>query len=257
LNLPQIKSIIKKLLHAAGLEIRPQRYTLAGLQTSPLTKTAGTILEFVGTQAVGKSTLYKACLPTIQSRWYFRHNLEGLNPESITSDRADHLHRDIFFNKMNRLDARQLDTTQSATIARQMAFVIRESLLISSHAFPRGFVLEEGLFKNFPEEVLDLSVEDAAPLWENRAFVHLRARDPDLAVERYQGRATDRRNRGIFQHQRSNDEVRCRIEADNLLFDQMIETARALDCPTFVVYAEDNFQCAVQDVLEFEKSLIL
>ncbi len=222
----------------------------------PLTKTSATILEFVGTQAIGKSTLYTACLAAIQSRWYFRHHIEGLSPESTCSDRVDHLHRDIFFNKMHRLEARQLDTMQSATIARQMAFVIRESQFISSHAFPRGFVLEEGLFKNFPEEVLDLGVEDAAPLWENRAFIHLRARDPDLAVARYQGRATDRRNRGIFQHQRSNDEVRSHIEADNLLFDQMIERARALDRPAIVVYAEDNFQCAVQDVLEFEKSMI-
>ena len=249
------KSVIKKLLSVSGLELRKPTRSMSELLDCPRKATSGTIVEFVGTQGIGKSTLYWACQKQLEDRWFFRDDLSGLGPRSVDSGQVEQLHRDIVFRRMNRVDESGSHPWRSITEARATAMVVYESLLISTHPFPRGFMLEEGLFKNFPEEVLALNDDESMALWQNRAFVHLRARDPDLAVARFQKRAVDRRSRGIIQDQESDDDLRSRIETDNLKFDRMIEKAREFHRPSIVVYAEDDFAGAVKDVLEFEKSL--
>jgi hypothetical protein len=255
LNLPNVKAVIKKLLDGIGLELRQRRSSLSKLQSYPLISTSGTTIEFIGTQGIGKTTLYNALPAPIKKRWFFRGDLLELGPNSVSSGHVEQLHRDIYFRKIHRVNTSQLDPWQSITVARQMATVIYESLMISSHYFPRGFLLEEGLFKNFPEEVLELSDDEAAPLWGNRAFVYLCARDLDVAVARFQRRTANRRNCDTFQHHLSNSEVRSRIEADNLLYDRIIEKAQAFACQSIILFAEDNFQSSVNNVLEFERSL--
>lgn len=213
------------------------------------------IVEFIGTQGIGKSTLFNTCQPSISDRWLFRDDLRKASPVSVDTGQIEYLHHALYLRRIERLCADDLNAWQTILTGRQISRVMYESLFITSHTFPKGFLLEEGLFKNFPQEVLDLSDEEAEPLWKSRAFVHLRARESDLAVARYQRRVAERRDRGIFQHQRSDQEVRSRVEADNMLFDQMVEKAKVFSCPEIVVYAEDSLQDVVQNVLDFERSL--
>jgi len=249
------KSSLKKLLNMIGIELSRRRHTISDLQSLPRLATAGSTIEFVGTQGIGKTTLFNACWPSIRNRWYSRRVLEGLGPSSVLSGSIECIHRNIFLNRINLLNSSDLDPWQNITHALQAATTIYESLMISSQDFSRGFVLEEGLFKNFPKEVLNLCDTKAAPLWEKRAFVYLRARDPDITLSRFQRREDKRRNRKIYQHYRPDDEVRSRIDADNRLFDQMIDKAKVFACPLIVINAEDRLQDAVKDVLGFERSL--
>ncbi len=238
-----------------GLELRRRRLTISDLQSLPRLATAGSTIEFIGTPGVGKTTLFNACWPSIKDRWYFRNDLKGLGPSLVLSGSIERIHRDIYVKRINLLNSSDLDPWQSITHALQAATVIYESLMTSSQDFSRGFVFEEGLFKNFPEEVLNLCDVEAAPLWENRAFVYLRARDPDIVLTRFQLRSDERRNRKIFQHCQPDYEVRSRIDADIRLFDQMLEKAKVFACPLIVINAEDRLQDAVKDVLKFERSL--
>ena len=167
----------------------------------------------------------------------------------------EHLHRNIYFRRIKRLKKNETDPWKSITTARQMSKVIGESLTLFGNDFPRGFVLDEGLFKNFPKEVLKLGSDQADPLWTNRAFVYLRARDPDFVVSRYQGRVFERSARGLPQRPPEDDEVRARVAQDNAVFDRIVETAQGFDCPAIVVYAEDDHQDNINRILEFERQL--
>lgn len=254
-NMPDAGPTIKKLLNMVGFELRRRRHTISDLKSFPKLATAGSTLEFIGTQGVGKTTLYNACWASIKDRWYLRNDLEGLGPSSVLSGSIERIHRDILFKRINFLNSSDLDPWQSVTYALHAATIVYESLMISTQDFPRGFALEEGLFKCFPEEVLNLCDAEAKPLWKKRAFVYLRARDTDIVLTRFQLRSDERRNREIFQHYRSDHEVRSRIDADNRLFDQILEKAKVFACPLIVINAEDRLQDAVKDVLEFERSL--
>ena len=177
--------------------------------------TSGTIVEFIGTQGIGKTTLHNAIYKSIRDRWFFRHTISGTQPQIVVSTKMEHIHQNIFFNGLKRIEKSEFDAWQTTRKASQMAEVIRESLLISTQDFPRGFILEEGLFKNFPSEVLDLSAEDQDLLWQDRAFIYLRTNEPGLAVSRFQMRANERRRKGLLQHEITDQELLRRIEEDN------------------------------------------
>jgi hypothetical protein len=188
--LSDVNNFINKLLDRFNLKLSRRQAPLSELQSYPLISTSGTTIEFIGTKGIGKTTLYNALPASTKIRWFSRNVLAGLGPNAVSSGHIEQLHRDIYFRKLHRVSTSQLDAWQSITVARQMANVIYDSLMISSHFFPRGFLLEEGLFKNFPEEVLELNDGEAAPLWENRAFIYLCAKDTDAAIARFNGRAS-------------------------------------------------------------------
>lgn len=217
--------------------------------------TAGRIVEFIGTQGIGKSTLNNDLHKHFKNDWFFRSDLGKIGPADASEGGVEQLHRDIYFQKIRYLEEHQPDPWKSITVARQMSKVIGESLTILTNDFPRGFILDESLFKNFPKEVLKLASEDPSPLWQNRAFIYLRARDPDFVIARYQGRVAERNRRGLLQRQPTSEEVRAAVERDNRLFDQILDKAAAFDCPAIVVYAEDAHQNNISRILDFEKGL--
>jgi hypothetical protein len=114
--------------------------------------------------------------------------------------------------------------------------------------------MDESLFKNFPREVLKLAGDAPGPLWQKRAFIYLRTRDPEFVVARYQSRVEERRQRGMVQIPPSDAEVRARVEEDNELFDTIAEKAQAFDCPVMVLYAEDDKEKNIHKILQFEES---
>lgn len=217
--------------------------------------TAGWTLEFVGSQGIGKTTLNNRLYKTLRAQWFFRSDLGQTSSPDTYSGTLEQLHRQIYFQKILWLYENQPDIWKSVTISRQMSRVISESLTILTNDFPRGFIMDESLFKNFPHEVLDLEEEQGAPLWQRRAFIYLRARDPDFVVSRYQSRVIERARSGLLQSRPSDAEVRARVEKDNDLFDSMTDRAGKFDCPVLVLYAEDNEQENIRKILNFEKTL--
>lgn len=247
-------AFINRLLRKSGFELQQRGHKISELVSQPPCVTAGWTLEFVGSQGIGKTTLNNKLYKPLRSQWFFRSDLGQTSSPNTSSGTLEQLHRKIYFKKIKWLRKNQSDIWKSVTISRQMSRVISESLTILTNDFPRGFILDESLFKNFPHEVLNLAENEAAPLWQKRAFIYLRARDPDFVVSRYQSRVIERARNGLLQSQPTDDEVRVRVEEENALFDTMTERARMFDCPVLVLYAEDNEPENIRKILEFEKT---
>lgn len=247
-------TFINKVLRPAGFEMRQRGRSISDLMSQPRQTTAGWTMEFIGTQGIGKTTLNNALYKPFRAHWFFRFDLGQTGPSTTASTDLEQLHRDIYFNKIERVHKEQTDAWKSITIPRQMSRVISESLTILSNDFPRGFVLDESLFKNFPREVLNLTQDGGDALWKQRAFIHLRARDPDFVVERYQSRVAKRARDGLLQIKPEDAEVRARVDQDNALFDTITEKAQAFDCPVIVLYAEDDTEDNIRKILEFEEN---
>ncbi|WP_299964523.1 hypothetical protein [uncultured Roseobacter sp.] len=211
-------------------------------------------MEFIGTQGIGKTTLNNALYKPFRAHWFFRFDLGQTGPSATASTAMEQLHRDIYFSKIQYVQQEQTDAWKSITIPRQMSRVISESLTILSNDFPRGFVLDESLFKNFPREVLSLTENGGAALWKQRAFIHLRARDPEFVVSRYQSRVAKRARDGMLQSKPTDADVRARVDQDNALFDTITQKAQTFNCPVIVLYAEDDAQDNIRKILEFEEN---
>lgn len=250
-----IASTLNILLKLANLELRPRGPQIGSLMRHSRLPTAGKIVELIGTQGIGKSTLNNDLYKFLHESWFFRSDLRHAGPTDIRSQEIEQLHREIYFRKIKHLKKKQADPWNCFTGSQQMAKVISENLTIMTHDFPRGFFLDEGLFKNFPREILKLGPERAAPLWQNRALIHLRARDPECALTRYQGRAQERSNRGLLQRLPPDAELRERIMRDTVRFDQIMEMARALGCPMIILHAEDGHWDNIGKILDFERGI--
>ncbi|WP_300064304.1 hypothetical protein [uncultured Roseobacter sp.] len=223
--------------------------------SKPRQSTAGWIVEYIGTQGVGKTTLNNALYKSLRSDWFFRSDLGQTGPITAAPGMIERLHRDIYFQKIEYLRSKQVDPWESITVTRQMSRVMSESLTILTNDFPRGFIMDESLFKNFPREVLKLASDTPDPLWRNRAFIHLCTRDPDLVISRYQSRVAKRARRGLMQVPPADEDVRTRVEEDKALFDKITERAKAFGCPVIVLYAEDDTQVNIRKILDFEKTI--
>jgi ABC-type dipeptide/oligopeptide/nickel transport system ATPase subunit len=246
-------SLAKNMLRWFGLSLQKRRRTPLEFQPLSVSSTQGKIIELLGAQGVGKTTLSNAIYSHLKSRWLFRHHVDFLPQKQPKAIAIGHLHRKIYFSKIKRIEATSPEPYRSLRLARQMSAVIYESLTISTSKFPRGFILDEGLFKNFPEEILELDLHESLPLWEPRILIHLRARNPDLVVQRYQERAKQRA-RGSFQHSISQDDIIKRVEESNRLYGLLIERAKEAQIPTITLYAEDDLRNLIKTILEFEKN---
>lgn len=212
-------------------------------------------MEFIGTQGIGKTTLNNALQKPLSAHWFFRSDLGQVGPVASADAEVEKLHRDIYFQKIKQLRKRQAAPWNSLTVSRQMSRVVGESLTIMSHDFPRGFLLDEGLFKNCPGEVLKLAGDSAHPLWHQRAFIHLRAREAEVVVARYQARVEERARRGAIQIPPTEAEIRARFDKENVLFDRIVETAGRFGCPVIEIFAEDDTQDNIRKVLAFEQDI--
>lgn len=248
-------STVNSALGRLGLELRRRPKSAVDPATLQRTQTAGWIVEFIGTQGIGKSTLNNHVHKTLRQNWLFRDDITKIGPGPVPAPDIERLHRDLYFKRIQTLQDNLPDAWSSITVARQMARVISESLTLMTNEYPQGFFLDESLFKNFPQEVLELAADRPTPLWNNRAVIYLRARDPSCVVERYQGRAAERSKQGLLLRPPSDAEITARVERDNKLFDQIIEKAQIFDCPSLVIYAEDSHESNVQKILDFENNM--
>lgn len=228
---------------------------MASLLSQTPTATAGWILEIIGTEGIGKTTLNNALAGQLRKTWFLRHSLEQFGPAADGDPELEALHRDIYLHMVEKVIREEMDPWKTITLLRQKGRVISESLMIQTHPFPRGFVLDEGLCKGFPREVLDLASDSPDPLWHKRAFVYLKAENAEVAVRRYQGRVQERDERGLPLSAPSDDHVRERIAEQTSLYDRIIDIAGAFGCPTLTINAEAPLEACKAQFLEFERGI--
>ena len=132
--------------------------------------------------------------------------------------------------------------------------VMRETMLVTQSPQPTGFAFDEGFFRHFPAEILQLGDELPVQLWKNRAFVYLRARTPETALTRLRSRTMTLVN---IHHQRSRSDVQIlsSIVQDQEMFQSIVDRGASYGCPVLVINAESPIQESIQKVLEFESSL--
>lgn len=248
-------AFLNRILTPTGFEIRARARTLSEQQSLPRLDTAGHIIEFVGTQGIGKSTLCNAVQKRLCDRWFFRSDLNQTGPAPGPAIEIEDIHAKLYFQRICQLKNGEDDAWQNITRSQQAARVIGENLTLMTNAFPRGFILDEGLFKNFPQEVLKATQNTSFDaFWQNRALIHLRAHDAASVIERYTARAAERQQRGLLQRTPDEKTLRARIEAENTLFDEMMETARNRGCATLLLLAEDTHENNIARIVEFERS---
>jgi len=248
-----LKSLIR-LARNLGVEVR-RTPNPAAVRNAPIQETAGAILEYIGTKGVGKTTLYTHSLARLGHRWFSRHHIEALGSDIAASPEILSSHRAMLFSRLKALDEEALDAWRSVVMVQQASAVLRESLRLSVARFPRGFALEEGLMKNFTREVLELDPEASEPLWRNRFFIYVRAREIATVVERYQRRIRERRQQGFYQDFESDSDIVERVTRDNEVNDRLVNEAEERGRPVLVVHAEDDFEHSVQRVLAFERTV--
>lgn len=249
------KAVVNRVLEPAGIEVRARPPSMRDLALRRPTGSAGWIMEFLGTQGIGKTTLVNALHQRLKGQWFFRSDLVQTGPPETRFEETERLYRDIYLSVIDDIQKRPPDPWRAISQLRQLGQVIGESLTIQTHDLPRGFILDEGVFKNFPRQVLDLASATPAPLWDRRAFVYLRFRDDETAVTRYQARAEERDSAGLPQRRKSDAEVRAAVEENRQLFDRIVETADRFGCPVLTIFCEDPFERNLARVMEFEAGL--
>ncbi|MEL6957321.1 MAG: hypothetical protein AAGL89_00050 [Pseudomonadota bacterium] len=254
--MPAKTSLINSALGRIGLELRKSGRRIADLKALPQSPSSGWMVEFIGTQGIGKTTLNNAVYKYFKDDWFLRSDLNQTGPAPTASKDLEDLHQNLVFMKLARLKEEKSGAWRTITLTRQMSKVAGESLTMLSNSFPRGFILDESIVKNFPREVLSLPDDVTAPIWNKRALIHLRARELDFVVARYQSRVAERAQKGLLQNAAEDDQVRARVEADNAIFEQICKKAESFGCPVLTVFADDDHQEIVRKIVAFEKSLL-
>jgi hypothetical protein len=247
--------MVRSALQTLGIEVRRASRPSA-VRADARRPSAGLILEFVGTQGVGKSTLFRETLGKRRAEWFFRDHLRDLPIATPGEPWSLRVHRALLFNKTAAIHDSEFDAWQCSYAVGATAQIVRESLYLSSETFSRGFALDEGLFKNLTREVLALDQADADPLWKGRALIYVRAREVETVVRQYQARLDQRRRRGWFQHAVSVDWIAERARADGQVNARLIAEARRRGVPHLVVDAEDPQRENVREIHGFEERLL-
>lgn len=248
-----MKKVVKTLAHKLGFELRRLPNPTKVRSTCP-TRTKGLILEFIGTMGIGKSYLYHLTLGTSRG-WFFQQHLRGFTQESNRWCTILDVHEKLLMASIENIRTSSADIWQKATYIHDICQIINESLLLSTLEFPRGFALAEGLFKHCAKELLELDIEETAPLWQKRVFIYLRAKDPVTVVSRYKQRVEWLRSLGTYQHPETDEQILKRVEADNEINDRLMEVAVELKRPVLVVFAEDEIEKSIKRIADFERHL--
>ena len=217
-------------------------------------ETAGKTLEFLGTSGAGKTTLYRETVVKRKSRWLQAHHLEGLKRTTPPCQIDDVLMR-ILKSRMDTIfNSDTFCGWHSFMDLKLSVRVMRETMLVTHVAQPTGVAFDEGFFRHFPAEILEQGDDIPLQLWENRAFVYVRARSAETALARVSSR-TARLAQIERQRSKSEDQILEKINLDQEMFQTIVDKGLGYGCPVLVVDAENPFHESVAQVLQFESSL--
>ena len=217
-------------------------------------ETSGKILEFIGTTGIGKTTLFNKTMSKLRSRWLFAYHLGFFKRKTLRSETDEILMR-VLKNRTEKIySSTSFCPWHSLLDLKLSVRVMHETMTVAQSEFPKGFAFDEGLFRHFPAEIVQLGDEIPVELWKNRAFVYLQAQTPETALSRLKSR---KRTTAQIESQRviSDDQILLRITNDQEMFRSIVDRALSFGCPVIVIDAENPHEDSIKKVLDFESSL--
>ena len=217
-------------------------------------ETAGMTLEFIGTSGVGKTTLYRETMARLRNRWFFAHQLDFIKRKAPPSVK-DRVLMEILKSRIDKIINSEAYCPWHSLLDLKLSVrVIHETMITVHSSHPQGFVFDEGLFRHFPAEILLYGKDFPVQLWQNRAFVYLRARSPETALARLKSRTMSLAQIAV-QREITDEQLLARIIHDQEMFQSIVGRASSFGCPVLVLDAEDPLMDSINKVLNFEKSL--
>jgi len=218
-------------------------------------ETSGKTIEFIGTSGIGKTTLFRNTMIRLRSRWIFAHHLDFIKRTTPPCE-TDEILMKILERRIAKIYSSESFCPWHSLLDIKLSVqVMAETMKLASQSgHPTGFALDEGLFRHFPAEILQLVNELPAQLWKDRAFVYLRARIPETALSRIKSR-TMSLAKIERQRVRTDDQILSSILKDQEMFQSIVDRATSFGCPVVVIDAEEPIQDSINKVLDFESSL--
>lgn len=220
------------------------------------TPSRGWVVEFFGPSGVGKSTLVRSLQSHLATTWFLPQHAAKLMPDSVAEEQLELLHREIFIRQLQRLSQSEGGVVNMAIRARHQAGILLTDLVLRQGGFPRGFLLDEGVFQCFAGTVASLEETDFATLLRNRAFVLLCPRDPTTVVQRYMDRTNSRKAEGRFPGVcRTREAELDRVNTSIRQHVANCDRAERLGAPVLRLVAEDDVIVNQQKFKDFENLL--
>lgn len=245
-----VRSAAGGLLAALGIGVHRLPGSL-DLQRRAHSPSAGRVLEFVGPGGAGKTTVFDAAAGRLRARWFLTRHALQLAAPGPADPALEAIHRRLFFAKTRNAEDYGWDIVTTAEIVRYSALVMEKNLFLMSGRYPRGFALDEGICRFYPEEIPALPPVQAARLLAGRALVMVRPDAPETVMARHAARHAARDGATA-----DAGRLRARVEKDMRLFDRLAGVARAQGCPVLTLRAEDPCDANAGRVLAFERALL-
>ena len=239
------------LLDKAGYEIRK-------LQNSPAepantnSASRGTIIEFIGPSGSGKSYLFEKSWPKLKGCW-------GRYPERMKVE--DYMvpafapYWSLLASAVQGLSHSLLNDYQRAKVLRQLASIIVKDSEIRTQLDRSGFILQEGLFHNFPQQLLQLPDSDFQMASAARALILLIPSSPQTIIDRRRARVGDGGHLSTWQSGMSETEQLEEIESRCAIITQLAARAENFGVACLRLTAEDPIGQLVSSVFAFAKQL--
>lgn len=221
----------------------------------PTKETAGKTLEFLGTSGVGKSTIFNKSVARLKNRWLFAYHLGFLKRKSPPSE-VDKALMDILMSRIATIKNSDSFCPWHSLIDLQLSVrIMHETMQVLHDVFPKGIAFDEGFFRHFAAEILQLGDDFPDQVWKNRAFVYLRTQKPETILLRHKARWMASATRGERQRVKTDDQILSEITHEQEMFQIIADRALSFGCPVLIVDAENPVEESVKKILDFEKSL--
>ncbi|MEP1356261.1 MAG: hypothetical protein ABJX32_04315 [Tateyamaria sp.] len=248
-----LKKETKARIGSLGYELR-REYNPDSLKKFSRKRSAGKVLEFIGPSGIGKSTLLYAIRGELSKDWFLPHHAASLFHVAFKeTDNSFDSHRQLLLNRVARIDRNQRDFWTLATSVRYGAQVASTDIAIRSD-FPRGFVLDEGLFQIFSGDFSELDKGALEKLCAGRSLVFLSAHRPETIAERRMAR-NGRRHSGADRSREDVSGQSARAEISLQHFSSFADKMRDLGADVLTLFAEDENALNLEKVLDFSKRI--
>ncbi len=247
------KRAVLTALSRAGYDLqrRPDPSRLAAASPAD---TSGLVIEFIGAEAVGKSTLCRALLSSGPRRWFYTRDLSDLALTDLDHPAdVQEVLKELFLRRIEQ-DHRRNDLWVMSGMAQWNARVIQQDVLMRRR-FPRGFLVDEGVFKQFAPEIARLAARSLRTLLRGRAVVLVDTDDAELLARRHMDRHATWKAEGRFKHPTSFDSLLSQSAAMLKVHRRVFEMVSDCGSPCLRLRIEDGAERNLAALKAFEARL--
>jgi energy-coupling factor transporter ATP-binding protein EcfA2 len=253
-GLSVMQKIVKDLFRKFGFNIK---YTgsRSRLLKDRNNRTFKKYVEFIGPSGSGKTTVLNEVKNNIKEDWLFRQDLRRIPINLNGNDFDSEAHSKILFAKSKYLEDSGLTVYQKTRLLRYFAKIILFDLKMLKGNAQKGFFLDEGIFHNFPEELLGLNDREFKNLVSGRNLILIKPENGVTVVEHLKNRKNETGRVAIPHSGLSDDALLLNINRNVSIFNRLAK--RAESCGTAVVHLimEDGIKYNAQIVAAFEENL--